>query len=144
MKKRTKINRARRHGFGTWSQYKAWKRILDFGVKNGGQLFYEWFVEGKYRSEAHKAGIGRDMLLITTSKSGKAIKHMKIAQGCYPSAVTSSNDVPDTTLSFTADFYNGECTNDVFQEVYNRYQEWLEGIQSQPSDDDKGDSDEIE
>ncbi len=129
MKKRTKINRARRYGFGTWSQYKAWKRILDFGVKHGGQWFYEWFVEGKHRSEAHKAGTGVDMLLITTSKSGKAIKHMQIAQGCYPSAMTSSNDTQDTTLSFTADFHNGECTTDVFQEMYNRYQEWLGGIQ---------------
>ena len=129
MNRRQKKKLEKRRGYFRYAKFKEWKRILDFGMKHGGQTFYEWFVEGKHRSEAHKAGYGVDMLLITTSKSGKAIKHMKIAQGCYPSADTSSNNVSDTTLSFTADFHNGECTTDVFQEVYNRYQEWLGGIQ---------------
>jgi hypothetical protein len=129
MNRRQKKKLEKRRGYFRYSKFKEWKRILDFGMKHGGQTFYEWFVEGKHRSEAHKAGTGVDMLLITTSKSGKAIKHMQIAQGCYPSAMTSSDDASNITLSFTADFHNGECTTDVFQEVYNRYQEWLGGIQ---------------
>jgi hypothetical protein len=129
MNRRQKKKLEKRRGYFRYAKFKEWKRILDFGMKHGGQTFYEWFVEGKHRSEAHKAGTGVDMLLITTSKSGKAIKHMKIVQGCYPSAMTSSDDASNITLSFTADFHNGECTTDVFQEVYNRYQEWLGGIQ---------------
>ena len=128
MNRRQKKKLEKRCGYLRYSKFKEWKRILDFGVKHGGQWFYEWFVEGKHRSEAHKAGTGADMLLITTSKSGKAIEHMEIAQGCYPSAISSSNDVSDTTLNFTANFHNGECTNNWFQEIYDKYQDWAKGV----------------
>ena len=115
----------KRRGFFKYSKYKEWKRILDFGVKHGGQWFYEWFVEGKHRTPPDR---GFDVLLITTSPSGKEIKHIKVAQDVVPGTYDSKGcTTDDTEIRFNVNFHNGLPDEDWFSDIYNKYQEWIKG-----------------
>lgn len=127
MTKRYKKKLMKRCGFFRYSEYKEWKRILDFGVKHGGQSFCEWFVGGKYLSED-----GVDVLLITTSKSGRQIKDMKIATGCIPSWYPGDDyyhyQPEEQDAVFNARFHNDElCEHESEVERYQR--KWLEGLE---------------
>ena len=118
MNKRQRKKLCKRRGFFKYSKYKEWKRILDFGVKHGGQWFYEWFVEGKHRTHPDE---GYDMLVITTSPSGKEIKRINIAQKVVPAACSSKDTKTNDTIQFTFNFHNGKLDENWLQDIYDKY-----------------------
>ena len=125
MKKKLKKKLEKRHGFKSYRKYREWKKILDFGIQKFGSNFYDFFVTGNLHSQEHLNGTGVDALVVTYSKTGKAILDENIYYGCYPSSISSSgSDVTETTVSF-------DLQDDMISEtseILKNYQDWLDGV----------------
>ena len=125
MKKKLKKKLEKRHGFKSYRKYREWKKILDFGIQKFGSNFYDFFVTGKHHSQEHLNGTGVDTLVVTYSKTGKAILDENIYYGCYPSSISSSgSDTVETSVSFDLSDISIAETSDIIK----NYQDWLDAV----------------